>query len=62
MRYRVTVDFKSWEIELEAATSGDALKEASRRVEDHLENVLLEAIIIVEPIEASEQDRGEQES
>jgi len=61
MRYRVSVNFQDWEIELEAASSSDALKEASRRLDDHLENVLLEAIIIVEPIEASQQDPGEQE-
>jgi len=61
MRYRVSVDFQDWEIELEAASSSDALKEASRRLDDHLENVVLEAIIIVEPIEASQQDPGEQQ-
>lgn len=61
MRYRVSVNFQDWEIELEAASSSDALKEASRRLDDRLENVLLEAIIIVEPIEASQQDPGEQQ-
>jgi len=61
MRYRVSVDFQDWEIELEAASSSDALKEASRRLDDHLENVVLEAIIIVEPIETSQQDQGEQQ-
>jgi len=61
MRYRVSVNFQDWEIEVEAASSSDALKEASRRLDDRLENVLLEAIIIVEPIEASQQDPGEQE-
>ena len=61
MRYRVSVNFQDWEIELEAASSSDALKEASRRLDDHLENVVLEAIIIVEPIEVPQQDRGEQE-
>jgi|GEM_PF-5701925 len=61
MRYRVSVDFQDWEIELEAAGPGDALEEASRRLDDHLENVVLEAIIIVEPIEASQQDQAEQE-
>ena len=61
MRYRVSVNFQDWEIELEAASSSDALKEASRRLDDRLENVLLEAIIIVEPMETSQQDPGEQE-
>ena len=61
MRYRVSVNFQDWEIELEAPSSSDALKEASRRLDDHLENVVLEAIIIVEPIEASQQDPGEQQ-
>jgi len=61
MRYRVSVNFQDWEIELEAASSSDALKEASRRLDDHLENVLLEAIIMVEPIETSQQDQAEKE-
>ena len=61
MRYRVSVNFQDWEIELEAASSSDALKEASRRLDDHLENVLLEAIIIVEPMETSQKDQAEQE-
>ena len=61
MRYRVSVDFQDWEIELEAASSSDALEEASRRLDDHLENVVLEAIIIVEPIDEPQQDRGEQQ-
>jgi len=61
MRYRVSVNFPDWEIELEAASSSDALKEASRHLDDHLENVILEAIIIVEPIDEPQQDPGEQQ-
>jgi len=62
MRYRVEVDLGSSIFEIDAENSDDALKEAMRRLDYiGLSELLACAETTVEPIEASQQDRGEQQ-
>jgi len=68
MRYRVSIEMPCLEWDLDAESPKDAFKEAIAFLDDTCGDLFLDDlgidlkdVITVEPIEASQQDRGEQE-
>jgi len=68
MRYQITIEMPCLEWDLEAESADDAFKEAITFLKDTCGNLFLndvsidlKDVITVEPIEAPQQDQGEQE-
>jgi len=68
MRYRATIEMPCLEWDLDAESADDAFKEAITFLKDTCGNIFLDDlgidlkdVITVEPIEAPQQDQGEQE-
>ena len=68
MRYRVSIEMPCLEWEEDAESADDAFKEAITLLKDTGGDMFLDdlgidmkEVITVEPIEASQQDRGEQQ-
>lgn len=61
MRYRISIDFPGWQVELDAENPDEAVKEATALLQDRLEDLLLEATITVEAVDTAEEDRGGEE-
>jgi len=68
MRYKVSIEMPCLEWDLDAESADDAFKEAITFLKDSWGDYFLDDlgidlkdVITVEPIEASQQDRGEQQ-